>query len=99
MPQLDQDRFIKKAKRLAVQSQNYQAPGTPITEDDVYVVWFAKVLSNWKAMVSTDAIEGVYYEVTYNGLRNESYVDIYAKVANYHVSDDAIVPPHFLRSV
>lgn len=99
MPQLDQERFINKAKRLVVEAQNAQAPGTPLTVEDVYIVWFTKTLQNWKAMVSTDVLSGVYYEVTHNGDKQETYVDIYAKVANFAISDDTVVPPHFLRSV
>lgn len=36
-----------------------------ITLDDVYIVWFCKVLQNWKALVSTTLPDGMYYEVTY----------------------------------
>lgn len=99
MPQLDQDRFIHKAKRLVVQAQQAQAPGTPITTEDVYVVWFCKVLGNWKALVSTDVVDGVYYEITYDGNNDQSYIDIYGKVANYTVSDSALIPPRYLRSL
>lgn len=35
--------------------------------DDVYVVWFCKTLQNWKALVSTNLPDGMYYEVTYDG--------------------------------
>lgn len=99
MPQLDQERFINKAKRLVVEAQNTQSPGTPLTAEDVYIVWFTKTLQNWKAMVSTDVLTGVYYEVTHNGDKQETYVDIYAKVANFAISDETVVPAHFLRSV
>ncbi len=30
------------------------------TADEFYVVWFAKTLGNWKALVSTDLISGQY---------------------------------------
>lgn len=56
--------------------------------DDLYVVWFSKTLQNWKALVSTDAfdefedLKGSYFEVTYNGDKNETYVDLYIKVDN-----------------
>lgn len=99
MPQLDQNRFIERARRLVVIAQNTNAPGTPLDIDDVYVVWFTKTLQNWKAMVSTDKVSGVYYEVTHNGDKQETYVDIYAKVANFAISDDTVIPPKYLRSV
>lgn len=56
-----------------------------ITVDDVYVVWFCKTLQNWKALLSTDIINGVYFEVTHNGDKNETYVDVYDKRENYVV--------------
>lgn len=34
------------------------------------VVWFSKTLQNWKALVSTNVSDGMYYEVTYNGDKN-----------------------------
>ena len=53
-----------------------------ITMNDVYVVWFSKTLQNWKAMVSTTIPDGRYYEVTYNGDKNETYLDVYKKQEN-----------------
>ena len=50
--------------------------------DELYVVWFSKTLENWKALVSTDRISGLYFEVTHNGAKNETYVDEYRKFAN-----------------
>jgi len=49
---------------------------------EVYVVWFAKTLQNWKALVSSSLPDGMYYEVTHNGDRGETYLDAYKKFAN-----------------
>jgi uncharacterized protein DUF6275 len=54
----------------------------PLTIDGVYVVWFAKVLGNWKALVSTELLDGMYYELTYNGETGEVYLDAYKKFQN-----------------
>ena len=54
-----------------------------ITLNDVYVVWFCKTLQNWKALVSTNVLDGVYYEITYNGDKDETYVDVYKKWENF----------------
>ena len=54
-----------------------------ITMNDVYVVWFSKTLQNWKALVSTTVSDGMYYEITYNGDKDETYVDVYKKWENY----------------
>lgn len=50
-----------------------------ITEDDVFVVWLCKTLQNNKALVSTTVNDGMYYEITHNGDKNETYVDVYKK--------------------
>lgn len=58
-----------------------------ITIDDTYVVWFSKTLQNWKALVSTNLPDLKYYEVTYNGDSEETYLDVYVKVHNEAVKD------------
>ena len=52
------------------------------TENEVYVVWFAKTLQNWKALASTTLPDGMYYEVTHNGDKGETYLDAYKKFDN-----------------
>lgn len=53
-----------------------------ITEDDVFIVWECKALQNNKALASTTLFNGMYYEVTYNGNKNECYIDAYKKWEN-----------------
>ena len=50
-----------------------------ITTDNVFIVWFCKTLHHAKALVSTTLLDGMYYEVTFNGLTNEVYLDAYKK--------------------
>lgn len=57
------------------------------TIDDVYVVWFSKTLQNWKALISTTLPDGMYYEVTHNGDKRETYIDAYKKWANAVIPD------------
>lgn len=52
------------------------------TIDDVYIVWSCKTLQNWKALLSTNLPDGMYYECTYNGDKNEVYLDAYKKFEN-----------------
>ena len=61
-----------------------------ITSDDVYLVWFCKVLQNWKALVSTNLPDGMYYEVTYNGDKKEVYLDAYKKFDNREIDESQI---------
>lgn len=50
--------------------------------DEVYVVSFTFVLGSWKALVSTTLPDGMYYEVTHNKAREETYLDAYKKFDN-----------------
>lgn len=61
-----------------------------ITLDDVYVVWSVKVLQNWKALISTTLPDGMYYELTYNGDKNELYLDAYKKFDNVTICTNGI---------
>ncbi len=56
-------------------------------QDEVYVVWGCKTLQNWKCLVSTTLPDGMYYEVTYNGDKQETYIDAYKKFNNVCVLD------------
>lgn len=58
---------------------------TIITNNDIYVVWSCKTLQNNKALLSTNIFDGMYYEVTYNGDKQELYFDAYKKVLNVKV--------------
>ena len=46
---------------------------------DVYAVLNCKALQNNKALASTSLTDGMYYELTYNGDKNELYLDAYKK--------------------
>lgn len=54
----------------------------PINPDEVYIVWMCKTLQNCKALASTPRPDGMYYELTYNGDKNELYLDAYKKFEN-----------------
>lgn len=58
-----------------------------IMMDDTFVVWFSKTLQNWKCLVSTTVSDGMYYEVTHNGDKGETYVDVYKKWENICIKD------------
>lgn len=53
-----------------------------VPEFQVYTVWKCKILQNWKFLVSTSLFDGMYYEVTYNGDKDEWYLDAYKKFEN-----------------
>lgn len=61
-----------------------------IPKDDIFIVWFSKTLQNFKALVSTTLSDGMYYELTYNGDKDELYLDAYKKLENkvYDLKED-----------
>lgn len=82
--------MMEKAKQLVVDMFNEdveKTDGFTLTVDDVYIVWWSKTLQNWKALLSTTVSDGMYYEVTYNGDKQETYIDAYKKWKNKRVVD------------
>ena len=78
----DNDVRLKMAKAAVVAWYNeHNAPST-IGMEDVYIVWFCKVLQNWKALAGTHHGDGMYYEITFDGDKDCAYVDAYKKWQN-----------------
>jgi len=57
-------------------------------EFQVYTVWKAKILQNWKYLCATTLPDGMYYELTYNGDKKEWYLDAYKKFENQCIKDE-----------
>lgn len=77
--------FVELCKKVVVKYFNDNVDKTDkkvITEEDVFVVWCCKTLQNNKALVSTSVNDGMYYEITFNGDKNEVYFDAYKKWEN-----------------
>ena len=51
-------------------------------ELEVFIVWKCKALLNWKYLLSSSLCDGMYYELTFNGNKNEWYLDAYKKFEN-----------------
>lgn len=51
-------------------------------EFEVYTVWKCKALQNFKYLLSSTLPDGMYYELTYNGDKQEWYLDAYKKFEN-----------------
>jgi hypothetical protein len=69
----------KEFQELAMNAVFRVNPNIAISE--MFVVWMVKVLQNNKALISAMSTDN-YYEVTYNGDKNELYVDEYIKNTN-----------------
>lgn len=87
---MDNQKFVEFAKKAVVDYFNNHKEITDegrLTTEDVYVVWLCKTLQNNKALLSTNVWDGMYYEATYNGDKNEMYLDAYKKWDNKCIKD------------
>lgn len=75
-------RMVKEIVRNYTNEHIDKTDNKKISNDDVYIVWYCKTLQNWKALVSTTLFDGMYYELTVNGDKNEMYLDAYKKFEN-----------------
>lgn len=71
--------FTKLCKQKVMEfykrSRNY-------TPKEIYIVWCVKVLQNNKALLSTTWPDGLYFELTYDGDKQEFYLDAYKRIDN-----------------
>lgn len=74
--------LCKKTVRDYFNGRVEKTDNAHISTEDVYIVWVCKALQNWKALVSTNVSDGMYYELTYNGDKGELYLDAYKKWEN-----------------
>ena len=72
--------FSKNAVRNYI--INHLDKSDTVPNFDVYIVWYCKTLQNWKALLSTTLFDGMYYEFTLNGDKDEAYLDAYKKWDN-----------------
>lgn len=78
-----QDRAINATRSVLFGDFNYKA--NKIIPSDMFIVWSCKTLQNWKAIVSGVHVKELI-EVTYNGDKDEIYVDVYEKKRNTVIS-------------
>lgn len=78
--------FLNICKAKVAEYYNQKKDKTDIasvmTANDVFVVWYSKSLQNHKVLLSTPVPDGMYYELTYNGDKEELYFDAYKKWEN-----------------
>ena len=82
---MDTQKFLDFAIQYVVDYFNGRVDTTnrkALKTEDVYVVWSCKTLGNNKALLSTNVPDGMYYEITYNGAKQEAYFDAYKKWEN-----------------
>ena len=84
---MDNDKFLDFCKGIVADYFNDVTDNKQITKKDVFVVWNCKTRQNNKALVSTNVSDGMYYEITYNGDKDEAYIDAYKKWENFKVGN------------
>lgn len=57
----------------------------PKQQFGVFVVWQCYILGNAKWLLYTTLPDGMYYEVTYNKIKDEFYLDAYKKFENRRI--------------
>lgn len=83
--------FIARAKEIVYKVANREI--VAVRRDEIYVVWFAFVRGNWKALISTSIPDGRIYEVSHKPENDGSdgpaltIVDSYIKTHNIVVED------------
>lgn len=86
---MNDEEFIKKAKQLV---REYAIEHLDKTDEipnfNVYIVWSCKTLQNSKALLSTSLLDGMYYELTYNGDKKGIYFDAYKKFENKCIKEE-----------
>lgn len=79
---------FESAARLAISryfNDNADPTGVCLSPEDIYTVWSCKALQNNKGLFTTPIKDGMYYEASYNGDKQELYVDCYQKLKNFTV--------------
>ena len=85
--------FLLKCKTLVKEYTNGHLDATDsikIEASQVYIVWCCKTLQNSKALLSTTLPDGMYYEITYNGDKDEIYFDAYKKFDNIKINGGSL---------
>ena len=77
---MEMDKRALDIVRIYILDHLDKSDETPVF--DVYTVWKSKILKNWKYLISSTLFDGMYYELTYNGDKDEWYLDAYKKFEN-----------------
>jgi len=65
-----------------------------MTLDDVYILFYTKLLNSWKALVTTTVGDEIYYQITYNGETEETYLDVFTKAYNFCITKESADDSH-----
>lgn len=75
-----------------VREYNYRMLGCENnTPFGVLIVWKCPTIQNWKYLIITTLPDNKYYEVTYNGDKEEFYLEVYEYLDVYEKQDEKII--------
>lgn len=74
--------------KMEIERLNKEGKNADDYEFAVLQVWGVKVLQNNKAIYSSTLQNAPMYEITYNGDKEETYIDVYYKRTNYQIEKD-----------
>lgn len=77
---MDFNKFLPSCKVLVSRHMNENT--VTISAEDVFVVWYSKTLQNAKAILGVPGSPRLF-EITYNGDKDETYMDVYTKESNH----------------
>lgn len=81
--------YSKDNKAMAILKDYICSRGSKtVPEFDIFIVWKAKILQNWKYVLATNLPDNNYYELTYNGDKDEWYLDAYIKYENVVIPNE-----------
>lgn len=78
--------FLEECKEQVARYIRENTSGYVVTRDDIFVAWYCKTLQNAKAILSTNVVQGLLFEMTLNGDKNEIYLDCYKKSENKRIN-------------
>lgn len=82
MTQAEFMRWAKDTVREYTEEHTGVTDKAQLDDIEVFIVWYCKTLQNHKALLGSSQVSGAYFEFTYNGDKDEAYLDAYHKVEN-----------------
>lgn len=94
--------FIENCKNVVMQTLSFpmsayvssqaRMQDVKLVYESLNIVWFCKTLQNHKALImsTNEQFDHTYWEVTYNGDKDEYYVDKYVKKSSTVIQGEDI---------
>lgn len=80
----DPDLFLLTAKRIVVRNYNeHRNPKhipNPLRMSEVSIMWFSKNDKSWQAVLGSEFVQGLFWEVSYKDTDPEIHLEVYKKL-------------------